>query len=221
MKLPFDAPRAVGREYISLGPELAAAILLTLKAGWEHAAVSSDARAAAGELATTERLREGMRVVLNSKQFAWSKAMVVLPGTESRSRLAKLLPDGRTDIPIFLVAVFLQYSEHDPHAIVECKRISGTDTALCRAYVVDGIDRFKSGKYGENHALGFMAGYLVAGDATGAVVGINSYLTGRGRSAELLGSSDVIEEACFWRSRHPRGPSREAICLHHIFCAFM
>lgn len=125
----------------------------------------------------TERLRDGMRSELKSKGHPWGKTLVVLPGTESRSDGAVVIPDGRTDIPLMLIEVFLRTQEHDPHAIIECKRIIGSDTHLCREYVVEGVDRFRTGKYGQNHAFGFMVGYVLSGTAAEAADGVNAYLT--------------------------------------------
>jgi hypothetical protein len=85
--------------------------------------------------------------------------MKAIPGTESRSNASVVLPDGRTDIPIFFIEVFFESQDHDPHAVVECKRIAAGDRRLCREYVVEGVDRFRIGKYGQNHAIGFMVGY--------------------------------------------------------------
>ena len=42
------ASGAIGRQYIALGPEIVAAILLTLQSGWEVANIDTDV-AAAGE----------------------------------------------------------------------------------------------------------------------------------------------------------------------------
>ena len=81
---------------------------------------------------------------------------------------------------------FKDLEEHDPHAVIECKRIAGTNTHLCREYVVEGIDRFRTGKYGQNHAMGFMAGYLLADTAQDAVQGVNAYLTRASRTPEHL-----------------------------------
>ena len=102
---------------------------------------------------------------LKAKDADWCKKMTVLPGTESRSSPDLPKPDGRTDIPILFQEIREELDEHDPHAIVECKRVAGSDAGLCRLYVVEGIDRFKTGKYAGNHAVGFMAGYLLSDDA--------------------------------------------------------
>jgi hypothetical protein len=219
MKIPYEDPIAVGLEVIELEPDVVAAILVTLHAGWEYASTEKDVHADAGEVTITEHLRDGMRRA--SKSLRWGKTleMVILPGTESRSRPDVVLPDGRTDIPILVIQIFLRLQEHDPHAIIECKRIACDDTHLCREYVVEGIDRFQAGKYGAKHTMGLMAGYLVAKDATAAVVGINAYLTRKRRKAEHLGPSDLLPDTWAWRSRHPRERSPQPINLHHAFVA--
>ncbi|MDG0853386.1 hypothetical protein [Roseateles puraquae] len=160
----------------------------------------------------TERLRDGMRSALRGG--AWK--LIVLPGTESRSKASVLLPDGRTDIPLMMIEVFLRTQEHDPHAIIECKRISGSDAHLCREYVVEGVDRFASGKYGENHAVGFMVGYVLSGTSVQAAAGVNGYLGRVSRTAEKLLVADIISDAT-WYSEHGRTPASEPVELHHAF----
>lgn len=204
----------MGREYIALGPVVVAAILLTLRSGWEEADFGEGV-ASGGEVEITERLRDGMRVALNSGGLPWSKSFIVALGMESRSTPETITPDGRTDIPIYIIEVFLRYGEHDPHAIIECKRLNGSDTHLCREYVVEGIDRFRTGKYARDHAVGFMAGYLLSGNATQAAGGLNAYLTRTRRTSEHLIASDLLDDPTFWLSSHGRGSHRPPINLHH------
>ncbi len=173
----------------------------------------------ADEVEITECLRTEMREALKAKDADWCKMMTVLPGTESRSSLDLPKPDGRTDIPILFQEIREELDEHDPHAIVECKRIAGSDTDLCRQYVVEGIDRFKTGKYAGNHAVGFMAGYLLSDDGKAATGGINRYLTGQGRQLEHLGPPSIPDVLWAWSSRHPRALPAEPIHLHHAFLA--
>lgn len=218
MRLPFDVTIVAGRRYINLGSEIATAVLRTVKAGWTLALQSSHLGMDAGEVKITELLRDGMRCALNSGRFSWSKLMAVPPGTESRSRPEVLVPDGRIDIPILWIDI-IRFGEHDPHAIIECKRVSGGDARLCREYVVAGIDRFQSGQYSENHSTGFMVGYLIADDTETTVTGINRNLNHRSRSAENLRPSDLISEPWAWGSLHPRLTS-SPIVLHHAFLAF-
>lgn len=217
MRIPHDAPVSVGPVVVSLAPDVAAAIMRTLEVGWVLASSFPEVHDGANEVEITERLRDGMRQALNDNTLPWSKTMVVLPGTESRSRPDVLLPDGRTDIPILIIEIFLQLREHDPHAIIECKRIAGSDAYLCREYVVEGIDRFQTGKYAGNHLVGFMAGYLLSGDANVAAAGINRYLSGKARDSEHLQLSSVLKEPWAWDSRHSRVAPSPPIELHHAF----
>ena len=224
MRLPHDLPTTAGRPFIDLGPETAAAILRTIEAGWARASMAPEVNADAGEVVMTERLRDGMRGALAASGLSWGGTMVVLPGTESRSGPDVLRPDGRTDIPIMWIEIFLRFQEHDPHAIIECKRIAGDDARLCREYVVNGIDRFRTGQYAANHAIGFMAGYLIAGDANAAARGVNAYLDsgrthGGPRHGETLRLSTLVEEPWAWTSSHPRAEVSE-IDLHHEFLSF-
>ncbi|PZQ76074.1 MAG: hypothetical protein DI563_07940 [Variovorax paradoxus] len=160
----------------------------------------------------TERLRDGMRSAV--KNASWN--LIILPGTESRSKRSVLLPDGRTDIPLMMIEVFLRTQEHDPHAIIECKRIAGSDAHLCREYVIEGIDRFASGKYGENHAVGFMVGYVLSGTSADAADGVNAYLARVSRSAEQLSASDETSDST-WYSTHGRAKPSAPVGLHHSF----
>lgn len=209
MKLPRDAPAPIGRRFINLQHKTVTAILRTVKAGWMHASPNIN-----DEVVMTERLRDGMRDAI--RDTPWSKNMIVLPGTESRSRQEVLRPDGRTDISILLIQIFLRFCDHDPHAIIECKRIAGNDSRLCRKYVVKGIDRFRTGKYAGNHSTGFMVGYLIVGSASSAVDGINKYLNGKSRHDENLERSNLIREPWVWESRHPR-TNPQPIEIHHAF----
>jgi len=217
VKLPVDAPAIAGRPFIALAREVAARILRIIEEGWTRALASSEIGVEDDEVQITERLRDRMREVANAGSLELK--LVVLPGTESRSRLDIAKPDGRTDIPLFLIEIFLRYGEHDPHDIIECKRVAGSRTDLCRGYVVEGIDRFRSGKYSANHSAGFMIGYLIAEDASSAVFGINEFLNRRPRRAESLNPSDLIAASWAWRSAHIRG-DRSYIDLHHALLGF-
>ncbi|WP_321897213.1 hypothetical protein [Burkholderia cepacia] len=212
MRIPYETPPALGREFIELAPEVVAVILSTVAGGWQRACAVGDVNANAGEVLMTERLRDGMRAALKSSPWK----LIVLPGTESRSKPNVVLPDGRTDIPLMLIEVFLRTQEHDPHAIIECKRIAGTDTHLCREYVVEGMDRFIREKYGENHRDGFMVGYVLSGSAAESASGVNAYLKRVSRAKDRLGAS-ASSDAPAWQSEHARGTRSTPIRLHHAF----
>ena len=220
MRLPLDVPATTGRPFIELVREVATAILRTVEAGWSIALESSDVNAESQEVVITEQLRDGMRNALKSGKFPWQKSMIVLPGTESRSRSNVFSPDGRTDIPIFMIEIFLRFFEHDPHVIIECKRIDGNNIRLCREYVVEGIDRFRLGKYGGNHSTGFMVGYLIAEDAKTATAGINRHLNRKSRNTENLNPSTLVNESWVWESIHAR-EEISSIELHHLYLSFV
>jgi hypothetical protein len=133
VSIPFNGSPRVGQP-IDLAPDIAAAILRTMELGWDLAKQRSEVNARAQEVIITECLRDGMREALRLNKLPWRRSMIVLPGTESRSTSA-LLPDGRTDISIMYVEIFLSHGQHDPHAIIECKRIAADDSDLVREYV--------------------------------------------------------------------------------------
>ena len=217
MLIPLPRSGALGQRFIDIRDERSSAILHILDAGWEMASESPEVHAGVDEVKITEHLRSGMRVALSARVSPWCKKMTVLPGTESRSSPDVPKPDGLTDIPIFFQDIREEYDEHDPHAIVECKRVAGDDAKLCRLYSTNGIDRFKSGKYGSHHAVGFMAGYLTSGTTSAAVTGINSFLTRKGRSSEHLMGCNIRSAPQARTSHHRRPNSHNVFILHHTF----
>ena len=188
--------------------------------GWGRAVVFQERVPSTGEIPLTRCLRAGMIEELNTRRAEWYKMVQVLPGTESWSPAAGARPDGLTDISVCLYDILERYKEHDPHAIVECKRVSEDDAELCRRYVGCGIDRFASGKYGARHTTGFMVGYVISGRACATVSTINRRLSRIKRRAEHLGQSGRTRGAWAWFSRHPRPNPHVPIELHHAFLSF-
>lgn len=215
MTIPFEEPTAIGRPFVDLSQEVATAVLMTIEGGWKIAMTRADANQAANEVALTECLRDGMREALDKGGLPWGRSMIVAAGTESKSRVGLLRPDGLTDIPLYLIHVFVSTGAHDPHAIVECKRVAEGRAALNRAYVVEGIDRFRDGKYASDHRVGFMVGYVIAGSPAAIVEAINAYLDGSGRPDERLSASGLIVSDELWASEHSRPSLSKPIQLHH------
>ena len=212
MKLPTE-DRNVAGERIELGPDLVATVLRVIEEGWVRAKAMG-ATATDLERPLTERLRRGMRTAKSRPE-----SIIVQRGAESLSSQAALVPDGLTDIPLFFLEIYLQSSVQDPHAIIECKRIAGTDTDLCREYVVNGIDRFRDGKYSSRHRAAFMVGYVLLGTIDDAANGVNKYLAGRQRPTERLATSTVVAGSWLRESRHQR-LAHGLIVLHHAFLSF-
>jgi hypothetical protein len=213
--IPFQQQPSIGQAFIDLVPEITDAILQTVTHGWVLASQKTRFKSLKTEVPITESLRQGMREALKSQGLPWGKSMmIVLPGAESKSNPELLTPDGRTDIPLMFIGVLLRSGEHDPHAIIECKRIAESDASLVKDYVVEGVDRFCSGKYGANHSRGFMVGYVMSGSAKGAIAAVNAYLSKNRRSGEVL-----VPQSSTWRSEHPRNNSSK-IELHHSMLSF-
>ena len=196
------------------------AILTILVGGWVRAAVCPERHRNSDEVSITECLRRGMREELKERNDEWCRRVTILPGTESHSIASALKPDGLTDISVFLQDIRERYDEHDPHAIIECKRVTEHNAALCRLYVSEGIDRFGIGKYAIRHKAGFMVGYVISGGVLGVVKRINRRLSREKRQTESLQPSSIVQTAWAWVSRHPRPKPSMAIELHHAFFVF-
>ena len=211
MKLPTEDHNVAG-QLIELRPYLVATVLKMIEEGWAYAK-EIGATAKDLERPLTERLRCGMR---NAKSRP--ESIIVLSSAESRSSQASLVPDGLTDIPLFLLEIYFQSSVQDPHAIIECKRIAGTDKDLRREYVVNGIDRFRDGKYSSRHKAAFMVGFVLRGTVDDAANGVNKYLAGRKRTERLIPSTFLVRS--WLRESKHRRLAHGLIVLHHAFLSF-
>ena len=220
MSLEYRGGPALLGQSINIGPERCSAILLTLNAGWQLALKSPDLHRELTEVEMTRHLRDGMRDALTSGRDAWCMKMTVLPGTESTSPNRRV-PDGLTDIPLLFTDLRERLHDHDPQAVIECKRVAENQPTLCRRYVDLGIDdRFRSGKYSSRHVVGFMVGYLLAGTVRGTVGRINQRVSMRLGGAEVLGMCTVIDAPSARSSRHQRQGGLAPISLHHAFLGF-
>ena len=207
---------------LDIGRDRIASILMTIERGWKLARVQPGVRAGTPEVELNECLRDGMREAVKPRaRGGQGPKFIVAGGTETRSDPGRRRPDGVTDIPLHLPDIFEAYHDHDPHAIIECKRIAGDSARLCREYVKEGIDRFASGKYGRQYANGFMAGYLMSGHAALAAEGINRHLLRKRCRDECMGSDTVLNADWVRSSRHPRPEGAVPITLHHAFLEFL
>lgn len=216
----FQEGIGIGNGLVEIGQAYTFSILRIIKAGWTWALEKEKLKTGLGEIETTNILRQGMITIVNSRHETGSKRMLVAAGTEIWSSANFTRPVGITDISVYLYDVLERYGEHEPHAVIECKRVAGSDASLCREYVLGGIDRFIQGKYGERHAVAFMVGYMVTGDVESAVLRINTYLSKKNRTSDYLGRCAVLDEVWARSSRHSRSSSAAPIDLHHAFLEF-
>lgn len=213
----LDQP-GVGRDLLDIGQDLAANILRLIGAGWERR--TPDCGADSGEVQMTKCLREGMIGALKDHVIPSAKKLSVLPGTESWQTKNPRRPAGLTDISIHLSNIREKLDDHGPHAIIECKRVAGDNAGLCRQYVIQGIDRFKEGKYAEGHAIAFMVGYLLSPSVEAAVSRINRFLSTAGREEDRLNPCAVLNKPWTRSSHRSRTTTRKPIDLHHAFLRF-
>lgn len=122
---------------VSLAGATIIAVLRAIQLGWRAAVdvAEGDAAVLSQELPMTHRLCAAMGRVVDSSQDQYP--MRITPGTvvipsEDAPRLV-----GLTDISIYLNGL----PGHDPHAIIECKRVHGGDRKLCRLYASPGNPR--------------------------------------------------------------------------------
>ncbi len=207
-------------EPLDIGRDRVATILRTIERGWQLARVGPGIQPGVPENELNECLRDGMRAAVELRTGGRGPRMQVLTSAQTRSGPHVRTPDGVPDIPLCFPAILEAYHEHDPHTLIECKRIDGGDRRLCREYVREGIDRFVSGQYGARHLVGFMAGYLDAGDANLATEEINRYLADWNRHDDVLGPSTEVKADWARSSRHARAAPDAPIDLHHAFLAF-
>lgn len=69
----------------------------------------------------------------------------------------------------------LRFSIGPRSYIVECKRLS-LRNGLVRLYVIEGMERFRSGYYGRSSIVGAMMGFIIAEDRLVIVDAINRYI---------------------------------------------
>ena len=181
-------------------------ILGAIANGWRAAIRNHELTPAIVEKKMTRWLIGGMRRCIKDR------GTTIARGTET--------PRGNVpDICISFRRLREELGEHEPHAVVECKKVAGNDSTLCRRYVRHGIDRFASRKYGARSQYGFMVGYVVAGSAAGCVDGINRYLARHKSESDCLEPDALPTAFPVWLSRHVRKPL-SPIEIKHQFLGF-
>lgn len=181
-------------------------VLTAIADGWQAATGNDSLTASLGEREVTRWLIGGMRRTMGHL------GVTVARGTET--------PEGNVpDICISFQKLREEKDEHEPHVVVECKRVAGDDSELCRLYVRKGMSRFKERKYGKRRFHGFMVGYLMSGSGDEAVEGINVYLVRHWGEADCLKKTELSTSLAVWQSRHSR-PAEQPIEVMHQFFAF-
>lgn len=113
--------------------------------------------------------------------------------------------------------VIFPYTERDVFLSIECKRLAEND--LTRLYVVEGIDRFVTGKYGRKSTVGAMVGYVIEGTPEEIVNRINIHIErhlrmGQGHRMGLASPIHWLQSV--YKSNHVRSGQYPRICLTHL-----
>ncbi len=196
-----------GGAFVELSLAQAMMVLQIIGKGWNLALEQSALTAGLHERYMTRWLIPGMR------RSVPDSGVIIQRGTETADAAVP-------DICISFQRIREDQDEHEPHAVVECKRVSGDDAGLCRLYVVNGIDRFATGKYGAKRAHGFMAAYVTSGTPGEAADGVNRYLRKHREGTEcLVDEGRPVETFSVWVSSHRR-PHENPIRLRHLFLEF-
>lgn len=213
-----------GREPLDLDSGLTILILRLIKKGWETVCKDALIQGDLEEREMTEFLLQGMRSHLDSYPSSAEAEGVegrdnitVARGTEVPPRAGHRGVSGIPDISVYFHDIRVRNNDHDPHALIECKRVSGSRAKLCQLYVVDGMDRFASGKYGADHSVGFMIGFLLQGSVPLAVECINGHVRSKLGPCEVLVPSDWQCSHAVHVSRHARPTLSSPVVVYHTF----
>lgn len=113
--------------------------------------------------------------------------------------------------------VIFPYTEQDVFLSIECKRLAKND--LTRLYVVEGVDRFVTGKYGRKSAVGAMVGYIIEGAPEELVNRINVHIErhqGMGHEHRMSLASPIHWLQSVYNSDHIRSEPHPLISLTHL-----
>lgn len=217
MTIPFRTRESLGRPRLLSHPDLIRVILRLQLEGWNHALQQDPALTAdRDEPYMNGRLFQGMQHMRNHLGLS-TIYILEAPGVRSDATLAK--PDGEPDI----VILFAAFSESEPHALIECKRLDPYENPrqLRREYVRSGIDRFIDGRYGSGHEVDFMVAYILRGDEPAAMRDVNSHLQNVSRPMDFLQPSREFQNCGFIaQSEHARAADGLQFRLLHRFVRF-
>lgn len=217
MTIPFRTRESLGRPRLLSHPDLIRVILRLQFDGWNHALRQDPSLTAdRDEPYMNGRLFQGMQHMRNHLGLSTIYILEV-PGVRSNATLAK--PDGEPDI----VVLFAAFSESEPHALIECKRLDPDENPrqLRGEYVRSGIDRFINGFYGSGHEVDFMVAYVLRGDEPAAMRDVNSHLKNVSRPKDFLQPICDYQNLGFMaKSEHVRKTDGLQFRLLHRFVRF-
>ncbi len=99
----------------------------------------------------------------------------------------------------------------------ECKMLEEKNNRLCDLYVVEGVCRYLSGKYGENCSAGSMIGYVRIGNTTKVINEVKMRVNRLPDNSEMRQADSIGEFTEHYKSIHNRKIGRSPFHMHHLF----
>lgn len=101
----------------------------------------------------------------------------------------------------------------------ECKKLCGSNIAYAKEYVVNGVRRYVTGKYGSKSTISTMVGYVMKGNISDSVKQIEGLLTTENIEQNI--TRELFETNPQYKSIHIRTLDSKKIILHHLFFDFV
>jgi hypothetical protein len=99
--------------------------------------------------------------------------------------------------------------------ILECKRLKTAD----KAYIDEGLERFRTLHYAKGHEFAGMVGFIVNGDSTLISSGLQSRVTAHHSKVTTFSAANFSESANNFQSSHERTDA-SIIHVYHMFFDF-
>jgi len=113
---------------------------------------------------------------------------------------------------------FRAWDKSDGYFGAECKRLSIDQSKLLQEYVVNGVNRFTSGKYASKCSVSAMIGYVQNGKISDVVSALELLMKNANLKENLV--RILHEPNPEYKTVHIRDTDSESIVLHHLFFDF-
>ena len=113
---------------------------------------------------------------------------------------------------------FRAWDKSDGYFGAECKRLSIGQSKLIQEYIVNGVNRFTSGKYASKCSVSAMIGYVQDGQVSDIVAALEPLMKNTNLEENLI--RILNESNPEYKTVHIRDTDAQAIVLHHLFFDF-
>lgn len=215
--IPYNDPASIGSTSPAFLDDLIATVLSIVVMAWSEALASGEINTSSGEPDIAGSLGKAMIIEKNRRTgIATQMRIEEEVGTRSSDEIVKT--DGRIDIKIIY-----SFDEREYFGM-ECKKINSGDQDLAKKYVLDGIMRFVTGKYGRGHHWGAMLGFVLGGNEVSNWNLIHTQLKTFRKRTRMKGRSAVHRTwpslPRLYRTHHQQYGQTHYLALIHLFLSF-